>query len=194
MDVSYVVEPGTEAPRPEYEGGESYGTCTGGFVGYRGSTPGIITAQHCTSKPSTYDGATTGLTYAATNNYDVRFTALSGGTPLNKIKSGASTYTTITGVGVVSVGMWVAKYGKVTGYGSTTVKEYAGCVTYTDGKTWCGLYRTNGQITQNGDSGGPWFYVGRAYGIHSGSGTAGSLFTPIAYISYISGGVSVKTG
>lgn len=32
-------------------------------------------------------------------------------------------------------------------------------------------------------------YVGRAYGVHSGNGPAGSLFTPIAYISYISGGV-----
>lgn len=175
------------------QGGESYSTCTGGFVGYRSGVYGIITASHCTSKPTTYDGDTTGSTFTASSSRDLRFTALSGGTPENKVRAGSSTFTFITSVGIVSAGMNIAKYGKVTGYGSDVVESYQGCVEFVSGAIWCGLYQTQDDMTDGGDSGGPWFYINKAYAVTTGSNSSGSFISPIAYIAYISGTVTVKT-
>jgi hypothetical protein len=88
--------------------------------------------------------------------------------------------------------MDICKYGKVTGYGCTTVVDYYGCI-YTGGNTYaCGLYYTSSQIIQPGDSGGPWFYGNRAYGITYGYSDYSSWLTGINYIGNVSGAY-VKT-
>ena len=76
--------------------------CTGGFIANRGASYGITTSAHCTSKPATYDGDTTGTTYVASNNRDVRFTTLSGDTPQNQFRYNFGLYRTITSTGIVT--------------------------------------------------------------------------------------------
>lgn len=175
------------------QGGEAYGTCTGGFIGNRGSTYGILTASHCTTKPSTYDGATAGTTYVASGNVDIRYTTLSGGTPENKFYYGSG-YRTITAQGIVSTGSLLYKYGRTTGYGSDVVESYKGCVAFSNGATYCNLYYTKNAVTSGGDSGGPWFVANTGYGFTTGHNSGGSYLTPIAWVSSLSGGTTVKKG
>ncbi|MFY1632807.1 hypothetical protein ACN27F_05870 [Solwaraspora sp. WMMB335] len=177
------------------QGGETYSTCTGGFVANRGSSYGITTSAHCTSKPGSYDGDTTGATYVASSNRDVRFTTLSGGTPQNQFRYNFGAYRTITSTGIVTTGALLFKFGKTTGYTSsgTTVESYAGCVTFSSGNVWCNLYYTESKVTEGGDSGGPWFVAYTGYAFTTGSNSGGSYITPIAYVCSISGCPSVKT-
>lgn len=174
------------------QGGEVYGGCTGGFMATRGSAYGITTSAHCTTKPATYDGDATGSTYVASDNRDVRFTALSGDTAQNKFRVDASTLRTITAQGIVTTGSLLFKYGKTTGYGSSTVESYKGCVTFSSGNVWCNLYYTQDKVTAGGDSGGPWFVANTGYGFTTGSNSGGSYVTPIAWVGSISGSVTVK--
>lgn len=181
-------------------GGEAYHGCTGGFIGNGASGWGIITAEHCRTKPSTYDGATTGTSYhAGGSDIDLRFTKLSGGTPRNKFRSSSSGVTTITSLGTLAVGGWLYKYGKVTGVDGVTIAEYRGCEYLSFGAYYyCYLYRSDGVVTVPGDSGGPWYTANRGYGLTTGSmssstGPTGSLITPIAYVYTIAGtSVTVK--
>lgn len=195
--VTVMYESADEAPQAASttQGGENYGTCTGGFVAKRNTDYGILTAAHCTYKPSKYDGDTTGSSFTASNNVDMRYTILTGGVAQNKFRVSSSTLRTINAVGVVTQGLTLYKYGKETGYGNATVKEYAGCIYYGNvDATYCRLWRMDKDVTDGGDSGGPWFRSYTGYGLTSGSGPSGSLITPIANVSTIkSGSVTVKT-
>lgn len=192
--IAVEYEPAQDVPQENTtQGGEVYGGCTGGFMATRGSAYGITTSAHCTTKPSRYDGDTTGSTYVASNNRDVRFTALSGDRAENKFRINASTLRTITSTGIVSTGSVLFKYGKTTGYGSSTVESYKGCVTFSSGNVWCNLYYTKDKVTSGGDSGGPWFVASKGYGFTTGSNSGGSYITPVAHVGSISGTVKVKT-
>ncbi|BCB74793.1 hypothetical protein Pflav_012030 [Phytohabitans flavus] len=175
-------------------GGENYSTCTGGFIANRGASYGITTSAHCTSQPATYDGDTTGATFVASNNRDVRFTTLSGDTPQNQFRYNFGLYRTITATGIVTTGALLFKFGKTTGYTSsgTTVESFAGCVTFASGNVWCNLYYTADKVTEGGDSGGPWFVANTGYAFTTGSNSGGSYITPIAWVCSISGCPSVK--
>lgn len=192
VQVEYASVSDAPQENSTTQGGEVYGGCTGGFIGNRGSTYGIITSAHCTTKPSKYDGDNTGSTYTASNNRDVRYTVLSGGTPQNKFRYNGSSYRTITSTGTVSTGLLLFKYGKTTGYGSAKIESYKGCVTFTSGNTWCNLYYTEKKVTQGGDSGGPWFVANKGYGFTTGSNSGGTYVTPVAWVGSISGTVTVK--
>ena len=192
--VVVTYEPAQDVPQESStQGGEVYGGCTGGFMATRGSAYGITTSAHCTSKPTRYDGDTTGSTYVASDRRDVRFTALSGDTAQNKFRIDSTTLRTINATGIVSTGSLLFKYGKTTGYGSSTVESYKGCVTFTSGNVWCNLYYTKDSVTAGGDSGGPWFVANTGYGFTTGQNSGGSYVTPIAYVASISGTVKVKT-
>ncbi len=195
-EVSIEFRAATDAPREAAatQGGWAYGSCTGGFIGVRGSTYGIITAAHCTTKPSTYDGGTTGTTHVASSLRDVRYTVLSGTTPQNKIRIGSGTYKTITAYASPTVGMTIDMYGKVSAGNTTTIESNPGCVTFTSGNTWCDLFYTTDKVTQPGDSGGPWYRGSTAYGLTTGNNAGGSYITPVGYAGLVSGGAAyVKT-
>jgi len=81
----------------------------------------------------------------------------------------------------------------ITGTAFRSRLRYGGCVAFASGNTWCGLYHATAPITQGGNSGGPWFFINTAYAITTGGSSSGSFITPIAYISSISGNVSVRT-
>jgi len=191
--VVVAYAPAADVPQENStQGGEVYGGCTGGFMATRGGAYGITTSAHCTTKPASYDGDATGSTYVASNNRDTRFTALSGDTAENKFRVDASTLRTITAQGIVTTGSLLFKYGKTTGYGSSTVESYAGCVTFSSGNVWCNLYYTAAKVTQGGDSGGPWFVGNTGYGFTTGSNSGGTYVTPIAWVGSISGSVTIK--
>lgn len=174
-------------------GGQTYSGCTGAFVANRGAAYGITTAAHCTTKPSSYDGDVTGSTWTSSNNYDLRYTALSGDVPTNKAYVGLPSLREINSVGIVAPNITISKYGKTTGFTlSVKVLAYEGCLTYTSGDTWCSLYSTD-NVTAPGDSGGPWFSAFTAYGIHSGASSIKSFFTPVSFVHFISGNPSIKT-
>jgi hypothetical protein len=178
--------------QPAYRGGYVYSTCTGGFVVQSGGVYGISTAHHCTSKPSTYDGATTGTTTAYSTR-DVRWTRITTGTPSPTIRDSATTHRTITSSGNPVVGAASCKYGKTTGYGCDIVESSGYCANYPGWPEFCGLYKTVDDIIEGGDSGGPWFFGNKAHGITSGqSSNQYSLFSGIGSLSLL--GVTVVTG
>lgn len=49
------IQPLEHAPEPQARGGFGYYDCTGGFTVKSGSTRGIATPHHCTTKPSSYN-------------------------------------------------------------------------------------------------------------------------------------------
>lgn len=196
FDVTVEFDENLETPTEDADtrGGLAYSTCTGGFIGKRGSQWGIITSAHCTSKPAKYDGATTGATYTGkASNKDVRFTRLTGGTATNKFRNAPGSFRALTGTGIINTGDTLYKYGKTTGYDSAKIASYQGCVTFASGNIWCDLYKTNKQVTSGGDSGGPWFIGFTGKGFTTGSSTSGSYITPQTSLSAISGNVSIKT-
>lgn len=195
VEIRVEYEPAAQAPVTDSNtrGGYGYITCTGGFIATRGTAYGITTSAHCTFKPTAYDGDNTGSTYVASSSRDVRFTALSGGTPQNRFRYDFGVTRAITGTGVVSVGQSLSVFGQTSGYGSTSVESYEGCVAFTSGDTWCYLYYTQTKVTTGGDSGGPWFLGYTGYGFTTGSNSGGSFITTVASVLAISGGVSIKT-
>ena len=184
-----------------FRGGEIYDSkpmaCTANFTATRDGQAGIVTAEHCGSitqngtQPSKYDGLDASGTQAA-GSYDLRFMKVAG-TATNAFRDSGTSARIVTSIGVMSVGLTIYKYGRITGYGTTTVKASRGCQSTTAGN-YCGLYETNQAITQNGDSGGPWFVVYKGYGSTTGQfgGGGGSAVTPIGYVTWISGSVTIK--
>lgn len=73
-------------------------------------------------------------------------------------------------------GLWVCHTGIATGSSCGTVDKLGASVTYTDGTTLTGMTRVQGVCGNLGDSGGPYYRDGAAYGIHSG-GVIGSCGT-----------------
>ena len=195
VSVELEYEDGADAPveNSKTRGGEAYRGCTGGFIGTRGSTYGIITAAHGTKTPVRYDGDKTGSSLKATHRRDLRYTALRGGTPQNVFRYNGSSYRTITSAGAIFTGSRLYKYGRTTGYGSAKIASYKGCVVFTSGKEWCDLYFTDRKVAHRGDSGGPWFVKSTGYGATTGSSPHGSFVTPIASLNSIAGHVRVKT-
>lgn len=179
------------------QGGEAYGGgCTGGFMARRvgSSTYGVITADHCTVKPTTYDGDATGISVGAVGGFDLRFTVLSGGTPENKIRIGSgSNFRTITSTGIVTTFMAVEYYGKVTKNHYGEVTQYKGCNVFIYA-TYCGLYIVTPCYVDVGDSGGPVYWNNTAYGTLTGCAHNQMLFTPISYVGQIPyGSIKVRT-
>lgn len=177
------------------KGGENYAGCTGGFIGKisgGGTTAyGIITAQHCYTTPSTYDGQSVVGT-AALSGIDVRFTSMSGPAAnfAKTVRTGVSATQTVIGAANPTVGTVVCKYGSSSKSGCDWIEAGNVCVQYSGAPNWCGMFRAETNITQGGDSGGPWFTNGAtARGIHSGVASGKSVFTGIASVT--SAGVSV---
>jgi hypothetical protein len=156
-------------PTPEVllYGGLNLSSCTSGFyVRNSAGTQGISTAGHC---PSSQSYAGFGLTYVAeaySGSYDVQWHTLAGATYSNQIQVGATTRPiTITRPRAAqSSGEWVCKQGMTTGNTCGTLSTnsycYAGACTF--------VYVSGGSVnlSEGGDSGGPWFSGNSAYGSH----------------------------
>lgn len=187
----------------QYIGGEPYTgagdptsnrslNCTGGFVvkDARGRT-GIVTARHCGPPRGSYDGAT--LEYAATlpkNQGDLLWAYSTSGTPKPLFRGSATMIYHATGVIYPTEGQELCKYGRTTSWGCSKHWKNGVCA-----NGYCGLSAATENITASGDSGGPWFFHGRAAGITHGYTTMllrqRSLYTHIGALERFSGNVKI---
>lgn len=169
--------------------------CTSGFtVRNSAGTRGVLTAGHC---PNTLSYNGTNLPFQAERftvgtKYDFQWHTAPGFTVVNQMYEGLSTNRTITSTTPLAsqtVGGYVCKYGMTTGYtcGDIADKNYI-----LDGSG--GFVRvhhpSNSDLSQGGDSGGPWFLSNSAYGVHTASADAvnsnDAVYQPIDYISVLS--------
>ncbi len=211
---------GEDLARPQHGYGgswlldDSVAECTSGFVARRSSDSkeGVLTAGHCEGINKMRQHNTSGgtvTTFSAPwagehiGSYgDIEFhTTTHDDFPY--FWATTSWLRSVTGrVVTSSIGPndWVCHYGRVT-------KDSCGVVTLVnmnfqylwEGCGYCkvtaqGQVQVTGTDGDNGDSGGPWYLVGLAFGTHTGEDPAGNhYFTPIrkaeAYF-----GVVVETG
>ena len=197
--VTVTAVPALSQPEaPIYGGAYLSGwssSCTGGFpVRHSSGTLGYTTAAHCEDSQWVWDyvdEAYYPLTFQGQlyDSYrDVQWHTTPGYTPDNWVYTGGSSYREITsarGRTAQSVGDWVCKYGITTYYTcgyieSTSYNSY-----------WVLVGRAGYNLSEPGDSGGPWFSGNAAYGIHSAGSGDKSIYMPINYISGL--GISVLT-
>lgn len=183
-------------------GGLSLSTCTSGFaVRNSGGTRGITTAAHCGNAQS-YSG--TALTFQSeryTGAYDVQWHTHSGSTFRNWVFDGLSDtstpyYRTITATKSrtsQALNEFVCKYGKTTAYtcGYISDKSYLSSSPSDATATYIRVHRDGVNLSEGGDSGGPWFASNTAYGIHHSGIGDDATYMAINYISTL--GLTVLT-
>ncbi|MBM7024512.1 hypothetical protein JS515_01265 [Clavibacter sp. DM3] len=166
--------------------------CTAGYTvrNARTAATGLITASHCPddlnyeSRPIlTFEGhGDSGQLdeqwYSSTEAAQGEFISQKAGSNLLRRK--------VTAVAAPFVGMSVCKYGTVTGNGCSTVINGPTTTVNANGVTYGNLWQVQSYMTDEGDSGGPWFYGTTAYGIHYGNiprdGADRSAFTSVTAI------------
>ena len=186
-------------------GGLPLSTCTSGFSVKKGWWPfitkGITTAGHCSNTQS-YNGNS--LTFESekwTGSYDIQWHTTPEYTVTNKIQWWSDgTTRDITATKSRSsqvIGGYVCKYGKTSHYtcGYISDKNYnpGGA---NNQATFIRVNNTAGydDLSSAGDSGGPWFLTGTAYGTHKGYAAADPNDAVYMAVDYVSGiGVSVMT-
>ena len=182
----------------DIHGGLALSTCTSGFSVEDGEgTSGITTAGHC-GESQAYDG--TDLDFEEEKeetNYDIQWHTAPGFTVTNEIQwweTGSTREITDTvGRSSQSVGDYVCKYGKTSyytcGYISDTSFWPSGL-----SATFIRVDNTGGydDLSSGGDSGGPWFLSGDAYGTHVGAPSSDTNDAIYMAVNYISPGIGVN--
>ena len=185
---------------------------TSGFaVRNSSNTRGIVTAAHngvdleysreYRPPSSTYDYAS-GIPMSAqpgarqSGSYDVRWFTVPGHSPTNKVWDGA-VLRNITATRLraqIVQGDYVCKYGTTTGYTCGYVVTRNHVYTPTGGapgSTYVLVEKAGSNLSEKGDSGGPWFISTTAVGMHVGGAGDRAVFMPVDYINGI--GVTVLT-
>lgn len=152
-------------------GGEIISMCTSGFgsrsTSHTSGTRGVLTAAHCGNSQSD-DGSA--LSYQSGHegvNGDVQWHT-GPKTESDKFYQGSASSTEVNLISVSSVanpagGAAVCRNGKTTDQHCDTVLNSHICQSGI-----CGLVRTYDWTSGGGDSGGPYFWGSKAYGIHRG--------------------------
>lgn len=173
-------------------GGLSITGCTSGFtVRNSAGTRGISTAGHCGNSQTLSGIALTFRGEAYSGSYDIQWHNASGHTYTNTIKVSTSTRS-ITGTrsrGSQTVGSQVCKQGRTTGYTCGTISTTSYCAS--GACTWVRVAGNGVNLSEGGDSGGPWFSGNTAYGSHTYGIGNDSAYQPVDYFSGIS--VSIAT-
>lgn len=159
--------------------------CTSGFsVDNYSGVEGITTAGHCPDTNLTFNGAGGNgpLTYQTGTPggvYDIQWMTAPGSIITNIINDGNGTRA-ITGKRVrntQSVGSFVCKYGRTTGYSCGTIVT----------NTFDGVNVEMTNSVAGGDSGGPWFWGNDAYGTTISSFGSHSIYGPVDHIYNVLG-------
>ncbi len=168
-------------------GGLTISGCTSGFtVRTSAGTRGISTAGHCSNSQSLSGYALTLRGERYTGSYDIQWHNASGHTFPNTIKVSSSTRS-ITGTRTranQTVGSQVCKQGRTTGYTCGTIATTSYCAS--GACTWVRVNGGSVNLSEGGDSGGPWFSGNTAYGSHTYGMGNDSAYMPIDYFSGIS--------
>lgn len=172
-----VIDRVTTQNTADIYGGLSLPDCTIGFaVQDRNGQRGISTAGHCSNTQS-YNGVNLPLAWEVWSPpWDVQWHTAPGFNVTNLIWTGSSTrrITYERPRSLTAVGGTVCKFGKVGGYGCGRIIDL-----YFDNNN----VRTD-VLVQRGDSGGPFFYGGDAYGTvisqyYQGTQMLGSVYAPV---------------
>lgn len=160
-------------------GGGKLSTCTSAFVvKSRTYSNGVLTAAHCNNARA-YDGRSV-LQFRAEMRHgagDAQWhSSREAGEPWFYYAHGARRQ--VVGAATARSGSRLCVYGRSSGTKCDKVIRTGQCA-----NGYCGLTMTSRHQTQSGDSGGPWYAGGYAYGIHHGwtmeNGYRRTLFTPI---------------
>lgn len=173
-------------------GGLHLSTCTSGFTVRNSSgRKGITTSAHCGNSQSHDGKSLTFISERDGGSYDIQWHTRSSATFTNKIWDGDShrSITATRSRSNQSVGDYVCKYGKTTGYTCGYIKTKSYC--YNGACTWIRVGRNGYNLSEGGDSGGPWFNGGTAHGSHTLGIGDESAYMAINYVGGI--GVSVVT-
>jgi hypothetical protein len=178
-----------QLPREEIAmyGGLPISTCTTGFtVRNSAGTRGVSTAGHCGNSQTLSGYALTFRGEAYSGSYDVQWHNASGHTYPNTIKvsSGTRSITGTRSRGSQTVGSQVCKQGRTTGYTCGTISTTSYCAS--GACTWVRVAGNGTNLSEGGDSGGPWFSGNTAYGSHTYGIGNDSAYMPIDYFSGIS--------
>ncbi|MCY4417911.1 MAG: S1 family peptidase [Chloroflexi bacterium] len=208
LQKANIVLPGTvlvlevaefSSPDVDIYGGLALSRCTSGFgVKDSSGTKGITTAGHCYDTLH-YDGLWIPHQEGTfQKSHDVQWHTAPDFTVKNKIKVGTNTrsITSTRSRNSQSVGNYVCKYGKTTGYtcGNIVDKNFQ----FTDERsdcddpgncqwkaTWIKVHKDGVNLSEGGDSGGPWFSKYTAYGTHSRSLGDDAFYMAINYVDAI---------
>jgi hypothetical protein len=168
-------------------GGLNVTGCTSGFtVRNSAGTRGISTAGHCGNSQSLGGYALTLRGESYSGSYDIQWHNASGHTYPNTIKVSSSTRA-ITGTRSrtsQTVGSQVCKQGMTTGYTCGTINTISYCAS--GACTWVRVAGNGTNLSEGGDSGGPWFSGNTAYGSHTYGIGNDSAYMPVNYFSGIS--------
>lgn len=193
VNVTIIDKP--NEPYDKYVRGGGYltdaGNCTAGFnLKYATSdTKRLATAGHCDPATWVYrnhpgQGGTRTVKKVWTHigKYgDIGYYTHGGGTPTRTFyyAKNLARYATSAAMSRPAVGTMICKYGWNTGANCATVK-YRNVTggTWSDGKARKGLVQMNTGIAKGGDSGGPFYYGGKAYGLTTGGSPARTFWTP----------------
>ncbi len=174
-------------------GGLPGSACTLGFSVQNGSgTHGVTTAGHCGNSQS-YSGYSLSFQAEAEyGSYDIQWHTRSGDTfdPIIKVGSGTRVITGTRTVSNQASGQWVCKQGITTGYTCGTISNTTYC--WSGACTWVYVSGGSTNLSEPGDSGGPWFSGYTAYGTHVFGSGNNSGYMPIDYLSVL--GLTVRTG
>ncbi|MGF1617879.1 MAG: S1 family peptidase [Acidimicrobiia bacterium] len=188
----------------------AHGSCTWGFsVRNAAGLRGVSTAHHCASVKNSNDPINQ-ATYsdhgggnqvvlalrgrAAGVHGDIAWYAHSTHPSTNVFYFNHNQTRQQLATAQPTVGQTLWKYGRTTGRASEKVYRLNECVSYSGYPQYCGLTAMHRNITQGGDSGGPWYFGNTAYGMTSGYKWIWffnrSLFTPV--VPNLSNGLGVN--
>lgn len=177
----------------DLHGGLHLSTCTSGFTVKNSSgSRGITTSAHCGNTQSHDGKALNFRSERIGGSYDIQWHNRSGATFSPTFWSG-SAHRSVTGTrsrSNQSVGDYVCKYGKTTGYTCGYIETKSYC--YDGACTWIRVGRDGYNLSEGGDSGGPWFNSGTAFGSHTLGIGDDSAYMAVNYFSGISVSVVIS--
>jgi streptogrisin C len=206
-NVEVVAVEKLSGPQAYVTGGLPVSLCTSGFAVQSGGTLGVTTAAHCGNVQQYNNRSLPLVGEAFSGSSDVQWHTAPELFVTNRIFDGVNdavtpNYRFITATknrDQQVVGEFVCKYGITTGQtcGTISTKTYQPGWVPSASPTY--IYVTGGSVnlSEGGDSGGPWFSGDTAYGTHSGgyNGAGGvlndAIYMAIDYIAPL--GVSVLT-
>jgi hypothetical protein len=194
VETGAVVVPVDRLPEPEVlYGGLNLSTCTSGFHVRNGTgTPGISTAGHCGNSQSQSFWTLTFLGESLTGSFDIQWHNLPGATTysnLIQVGSGTRAITSTRARASQSSGEWICKQGMTTGNTCGTLNTTSYC--WTGACTYVYVDGGSVNLSEGGDSGGPWFSGNTAYGSHVLGAGNDSGYMAVDYFSGI--GVTIVT-
>jgi len=155
--------------------GESVRECTSGFGISKGPDLGIVTAGHCSNQALTYEDWS-GQPETSIGAQDAQHLGEYGDMQIHLFTATSTddyystnnhVLTDVSGVLTPVNGITLCRYGDNTGRQCDEVYAQGHCKLVQD-ETVCDLTMMNNREAAGGDSGGPWFSSGKAYGIHQG--------------------------